>query len=132
VHEPEAQTVNAVSLDPAMFADDVVHESAKHVLEQRKKYARWLDSANDLVMAKAMLIIIGRAMNMFNRQTDAQGDAFEAHGVLPREPHRSPPRRPRRRANARLRLPRLQSHPPDFLTFTCTSGILRTVLPGQD
>lgn len=80
VHEAEAQAVNAVSLDPAAFDDDVVRESARHVLEQRKKYARWLDSSEDLVVANAMLVIIGRAMNMLNRQIEAQGEAFEAHG----------------------------------------------------
>jgi hypothetical protein len=44
VHAAEAKAVNAVSLDPAPFEDDMVHESAKHALQQRKKYARWLDA----------------------------------------------------------------------------------------
>ena len=56
--------MNAVSLDAAPFADDLVHESAKHAREQRRKYARWLDSEDPLVVAKAMLIVIGRALNM--------------------------------------------------------------------
>ncbi len=33
VHSPEAQAVNAISLDPAPFEDDMVHESAKHALD---------------------------------------------------------------------------------------------------
>ena len=80
VHSPDAQAVNAVSLDAAPFKDDMVHESAKHALQQRKKYARWLDSNDDLVVANAMLIIIGRTLNMLNRQIEAQGEAFEATG----------------------------------------------------
>lgn len=44
VHSPEAKAINAISLDDAPFTDDMVHESAKHALEQRKKYARWLDA----------------------------------------------------------------------------------------
>ncbi len=80
VHSPEAQAVNAVSLDSAPFTDDQVHESAKHALEQRKKYARWLDSDDDMVVANAMLIIIGRTLNMLNRQIEAQGAAFEKTG----------------------------------------------------
>ena len=39
-HSSEAKAVNAISLDDAPFSDDMVHESAKHALEQRKKYAR--------------------------------------------------------------------------------------------
>lgn len=80
VHSPDAKAVNAVSLDPPSFADDMVHESAKHALEQRKKYARWLDADDATVVANAMLIIIGRAMTMLKSQIEAQGRAFEETG----------------------------------------------------
>jgi restriction system protein len=58
----------------------MVHESAKHALEQRKKYSRWLDSDDGAVVANALLVIIGRALNMLNRQIEAQGRAFEESG----------------------------------------------------
>jgi len=72
--------VNAISLDAAGFSDDMVHESAKHALEQRRKYARWLDTADPVVVANAMLIILGRALNMLKSQITAQGEAFEQSG----------------------------------------------------
>lgn len=50
----------------------MIHESARHALEQRKKYARWLDADDAVVVANAMLIIIGRALNMLKRQIEAQ------------------------------------------------------------
>ena len=80
VHDPESKAVNAVSLDEASFTDDMVHESAKHALEQRKKYARWLDSDDAVVVANAMLIITGRALKMLKRLKEAQGVAFEESG----------------------------------------------------
>ena len=80
VHDPEAKAVNAISLEPAPFSDDMVHESVKHALEQRGKYARWLDSGDAVVVANAMLIIIGRALNMLKSQIRAQGKAFEETG----------------------------------------------------
>ncbi|MCX7050095.1 MAG: four helix bundle suffix domain-containing protein [Candidatus Sumerlaeota bacterium] len=80
VHTPEARAINAISLDDAPFADDMVHESARHALEQRKKYARWLDADDAVVVANAMLIIIGRALNMLKSQVEAQGKAFEETG----------------------------------------------------
>ncbi|MCU0857165.1 MAG: four helix bundle suffix domain-containing protein [Pontiellaceae bacterium] len=80
VHSLEAKTINAISLDDAPFKDDMVHESARHALEQRKKYARWLDSDDAVVAANAMLIIIGRALNMLKSQIEAQGKAFEKTG----------------------------------------------------
>ena len=80
VHSPEAKAVNAISLDPASFTDDMVHESAKHAMEQRKKYARWLDADDAVIVANAMLIVIGRALNMLKSQIEAQGKAFEETG----------------------------------------------------
>ncbi len=57
-----------------------IGESARHALEQRKKYARWLDAEDAAVVANAMLLIIGRALNMLKSQIEAQGQAFEATG----------------------------------------------------
>jgi len=79
-HSPEARAINAISLDAPPFKDDMVHESARHALEQRKKYARWLDADDPVVAANAMLIIIGRAINMLKSQIEAQGKAFEETG----------------------------------------------------
>jgi four helix bundle suffix protein len=79
-HSADAKAVNAISLDAAPFTDDLVHESAKHALEQRKKYARWLDADDAVVVANAMLIIIGRALNMLKSQIKSQGNAFEETG----------------------------------------------------
>ncbi len=80
VHSPDAKAVNAISIDPAPFRDDVVHESAKHAMKQRAKYACWLDSDDAAVVANALLIIIGRALNMLKSQIEAQGKAFEETG----------------------------------------------------
>lgn len=80
VHSAEAKAVNAISLDEPPFTDDMVHESAKHALAQRKKYARWLDSDDMAVVSNAMLIMIGRALKMLKSQTEAQGKAFEQTG----------------------------------------------------
>jgi hypothetical protein len=53
--------LNAVSFDQPTFSDDIVHESAKHALEQRRKYARWLDAEDPMAVANAMLVMIGSA-----------------------------------------------------------------------
>jgi restriction system protein len=80
IRAPEAKAINAISLEDATFDDDMVHESAKHALEQRKKYARWLDADDALVVANAMLMIIGRALKMLKNQMESQGKTFEETG----------------------------------------------------
>ena len=76
----EAQAINGISLDEASFESDLIHESARHALEQRKKYARWLDSDDPLVVANAMIIVIGRALTMLRRQMEAQMRKFDESG----------------------------------------------------
>jgi hypothetical protein len=51
VHSPEARTINGISIDDAPFKDDMVHESAKHALQQQRKYAHWLDDDDAVVVA---------------------------------------------------------------------------------
>lgn len=80
VHDSRSRAVSAVMLEEPQFSDDMVHESAKHALEQRKKYAHWLDDKEPVVVANAMLIIIGRVLNMLKRQKEAQGRIFESTG----------------------------------------------------
>lgn len=100
VHSSEAREINSISLDDAPFKADMVHESARHALEQRKKYARWLDDDDPVVVANAMLIIIGRALSMLKKQIESQGKSFLENGgfgerlkvkrVKAREPHLPP------------------------------------------
>jgi restriction system protein len=80
VHTPEAKAINLISLDSPPFHDDSVHESAKHALEQRRKYAPWLDDEDPVIVANTMLLLISRTLNMLKSQIAAQGKAFEQNG----------------------------------------------------
>jgi len=77
---PEAQAVYAARLDKPEYGDDVVHDSCVHILEQKKKFARWLQSDDHEVFANAMLILLSRTINMLIRQKEAQGETFAQEG----------------------------------------------------
>ena len=77
---PEAQAVYNTRLDKPNFTDDWLYESAVHLFEQQKKFAPWLESDDSLVIANAMLIVIGRVLNMLEHQLHAQGEAFKRDG----------------------------------------------------
>lgn len=80
VHSVNSKEVNAISVDPPSFLDDAIHQSAKHALEQRKKYANWLNSQDPIVVANVMLLLISRVVKMLKNQITAQGEAFEQAG----------------------------------------------------
>lgn len=77
---PEARAVYAVRLDKAEYGEDVVHDACVHILVQKRKFAQWLDSDNDLIMANALTILIARVINMLNHQMESQGETFKEEG----------------------------------------------------
>jgi len=76
----EAQAVYAVRLDKPAYGQDVVHDGCVHILAQQKKFAPWLASDDDTVVANALLILIARTVNMLNHQMESQGEQFKEEG----------------------------------------------------
>jgi restriction system protein len=77
---PEAREVYAVRLDTVGYGEDVVHDACRHILAQKQKFAKWLESGNDETMANALLILIARVINMLNHQLETQGETFGKEG----------------------------------------------------
>lgn len=78
--EPDARAVYAIRLDPPDYGQDVVHDACAHILQQRQKIAKWLDSGDDLAMANCLLILIARVINMLNHQLESQAESFQEEG----------------------------------------------------
>lgn len=103
----EAQEVYAVRFDTANYGSDINHDLARHIIVQRAKFARWFggscrgqsiavdcnrDSSNatdgyrkhsiadGITFANAMLILIGRALNMIDRLLKQHGEEFIKEG----------------------------------------------------
>lgn len=77
---PEARAVYAVRLAPAQYGKDIPHDACAHILAQKKKFAKWLGSRDDIIMANVLLILIARVINMLNHQLETQGKNFEEEG----------------------------------------------------
>lgn len=76
----EARDVYGIRLDKPEYGQDVVHDACAHILDQKAKFGKWLDSGDDEAMANCLLILIARAINMLNHQLEAQGETFEKEG----------------------------------------------------
>ncbi|AHF90697.1 DNA topoisomerase [Opitutaceae bacterium TAV5] len=77
---PEAREVFAVRLDRPNYGNDFIHDSCKHILEQQKKFSKWLESDNPGVVANAQIIILTRAIRTIMRQLETQGEKFAETG----------------------------------------------------
>lgn len=76
----DARNVLGVRLDRPDYGKDVVHDACEHILQQKKEFDAWLSSDDHEQMANALLILIGRTINMLNHQMDAQIGKFEQDG----------------------------------------------------
>ena len=76
----KARAVSAVRLDPAAYGDDVNHDLCTHIIAQRTKFAPWFASGDAVVAANAMVILIGRALHMFDRLLRRKGEEFVKEG----------------------------------------------------
>lgn len=77
---PDARAVYGIRLDRPDYSDDALHSAAAHILTQKQRFARWLDSDNDTDVANAMLILIAQVINMLNRQMESQSESFQKEG----------------------------------------------------
>lgn len=76
----EARKVYDIYLDKPEYGADIVHDSCVHILTQKKKFAEWLNSEDDVKMANCLLILIARVINMLNHQIESQGESFKKDG----------------------------------------------------
>jgi len=76
----EAQEVYDIRLDRPAYGDDILHDACAHILAQKRKLDRWLESDDPDVVANCLLILIGRVINMLNHQLESQGETFRQEG----------------------------------------------------
>ncbi|MDR1779871.1 MAG: four helix bundle suffix domain-containing protein [Tannerella sp.] len=79
-NNPEAQKVFNIHFDHPEYGDDFLYGSCVHVLNQKKKFAQWLDSDDSDIFANCMIILLRRAIKMLGGQLKALADAFEKTG----------------------------------------------------
>lgn len=76
VHSQESIAIHAVPIDPPGFAEDLLHAAARHTLQQRRKFAPWLDTNDPTAVANAVLALIARTLKAL--QTQSPVTAFRA------------------------------------------------------
>lgn len=77
---PDRKTLFDLRLDPVHYGDDWSHDACQHILKQKAKFAQWLDSDNDVVVANAMLILIARTINGVNHLMERKLKEFRESG----------------------------------------------------
>jgi len=80
IDSEESQRIYSMRLDKPVYGKDVLRDSCAHILAQKAKFARWLDSDDHEVVANCLLILLSRTINMLGHQLQAQGKKFAEQG----------------------------------------------------
>lgn len=78
--DPDARAVFATDLDRPDYRTDLDRNVSLHILAQRAKFARWLDSPDPLVPARALIVLVSRLQIMLSRQLERAHAEFLAQG----------------------------------------------------
>jgi len=80
IDSEESQRIYSLRLDKPDYGKDIVRDSCAHILKQKAKFDRWLESDDHEVVANSLLILLSRTINMLGRQLEAQGRKFAETG----------------------------------------------------
>ena len=75
-----AQALRSFKLDTTAYGRDFIGDAMRHIMAQRARLSRWLDSDDPSMVANAMLILCGRVMAMLRGQIDRCFNDFSDHG----------------------------------------------------
>lgn len=79
-HDQEYREMTDLRLREFEYTDDTMHDYWQYFHEAKKPFARWLESDDDTVVARAMIVLIARTMGMLQAQIDRLGQNFLAAG----------------------------------------------------
>lgn len=78
--DPRTIQIEAIRLDRPKHFEDPLHESGLYILEQRKYFASWFDSADAQIVANTLLILCDRAIRLLTRQLETLSQRFAQEG----------------------------------------------------
>lgn len=80
----QAREIYDIHISPPEREDgarrDIRRDACARILNERAKFAKWLDSEDSSVRANTLLILIARICNMLNRQLENREEAFREQG----------------------------------------------------
>lgn len=82
VHSQEYQDIIALQLDLFTHTDDEIHDHWVYLHQQRRKFAPWLESEDELVCANALLILANRTIGLLGKQLKSQEGVFVEEGGI--------------------------------------------------
>lgn len=80
IGNPAREAIWQMRLDNPNYTSNYLHEAGKHILAQKSKFDRWLNSENPIEVANALLMLCLRENKMLQSQIECQLNSFKQTG----------------------------------------------------
>lgn len=80
IGHPDREAIWQIRLDPPKYSNSYLHDAALHILEQKRKYAHWLENDNPEIVANAVLVLLLKENRMLHAQMQNQHEIFKRTG----------------------------------------------------
>ena len=80
IGNPDRETIWQLRLDEPHYSADYLHDAARHILTQKSKFSRWIDSNSPETAANALLILCLRENKMLQAQINNRLEKFRNTG----------------------------------------------------
>ena len=80
IGNPEREAIWQTRLDTPQYSNSYLHDAARHILAQKKKFDRWLENDNPEIVANALLVLCLRENRMLQGQIESQLAEFKQSG----------------------------------------------------
>lgn len=82
VNEPDHKAIMSIMLNKFEYTDDLLHDYWTFLLNEKKKFAPWLEDRDDITAANALIILIQRTTGLLGRQLNHLENAFVKKGGI--------------------------------------------------
>ncbi len=80
IGNPDRETIWQIRLDEPHYSNSYLHDAAAHIIEQKRKFDRWLENDNPAIVANALLVLCLRENRMLQSQIKGQLENFRQVG----------------------------------------------------
>lgn len=80
IGNPNREAIWQMRLDEPNYSNSYLHDAAKHILNQKRKFDPWLKHEDPTVVANALLLLCVRENRMLQSQIQRQLDCFRQAG----------------------------------------------------
>lgn len=80
IGNPDREAIWNINLDAPRYSNNLLHEAARHILQQKSKYDRWIENQSAEIVANAMLVLCVRINKMIESLIQERLELFKMQG----------------------------------------------------